>query len=42
MHECNKEDEITQIMIDVACIKQAILVNGICPNGCTLNNYMIR
>ena len=28
MHECNKEDEITQIMIDVACIKQAILGNG--------------
>ena len=28
MHECNKEDEITQIMIDVACIKQALLGNG--------------
>ncbi len=28
MQPCNKEDEITQIMIDVACIKQAILGNG--------------
>ena len=28
MQPCNKEDEITQIMIDVACIKQAIMGNG--------------
>ena len=28
MQPCNKEDEITQIMIDVACIKQALLGNG--------------
>ena len=28
MHECDKVDEITQIMIDVACIKQALLGNG--------------
>ena len=28
MQPCNKEDEITQIMIDVACIKQSLLGNG--------------
>lgn len=43
MHECNKEDEITQIMIDVACIKQAILGNGqpgLCKRVDTLeSNY---
>ena len=43
MHECNKEDEITQIMIDVACIKQAILGNGqpgLCKRVDNLeNNY---
>ena len=43
MQPCNKEDEITQIMIDVACIKQAILGNGqpgLCKRVDNLeNNY---
>ena len=43
MQPCNKEDEITQIMIDVACIKQAILGNGqpgLCKRVDTLeSNY---
>ena len=43
MQPCNKEDEITQIMIDVACIKQAILGNGqpgLCKRVSDLeNNY---
>ena len=43
MQPCNKEEEITQIMIDVACIKQAILGNGqpgLCKRVDNLeNNY---
>ena len=46
MQPCNKEDEITQIMIDVACIKQAILGNGqpgLCKRVDDLeNNYYYK